>query len=212
MFLYEASVVVDYDGGSVDTPCDTWVDLDLSAAVFTTDTSDGLAFGQYGDGVIYGVTKPGAGAPNFPDFFFPFTLDPLKSYRVETTFDPSASHDAGGRGLWLTGVVPGSEQDYNTVPGFPFGNRYDGGSNTADVVTVTIGPGVAQWDDATYGVSAGYSGLMFESDRYGAISAVRIRKLCTFGIPPLRLTNRDDRGRLTNRRSRQGGNRLTGYL
>lgn len=210
--VYEFSVDVNYDA-AIDLPCDTWVDLDLADAVFTGQGGPGGPFGQYGDGVIYSANFPG-----YPDFFFPgLDLDPTKRYRVEITFDPGSGHDSGGRLFSLSGVIPGQEDDPNLPPFFPVGDLYDGSSNTADVATATIGPGINGWDDPDFGVTAGYVRLWFETDRDGAVSAIRVRKVCTVSIPPLRLTNRADRHAsapsLTRpNTSRQGGNRLTGYL
>lgn len=208
--VYEFTLFVDYDGGTVDLPCDTWVDLDLSAAVILEDGS-GNATGIYGDGVIYGNEV--AGTALYPDLSFTgVDLDPAKPYLVESTYDPGSGHDFGGRGRIISAFRPGLAQA-DLDAGGAFGNLYSGFlGSVADTLQVKVGPGIEDWDDATYGVAQGYTTLAFQSDRIGALSAVRIRKLCTFGIPPLRLTNRDDRERLTNRRSRQGSNRLTGYL
>ena len=71
--------------------------------------------------------------------------------------------------------------------------------------------------DPDFGVAQGYTTFAFESDRISALSGLRIKKLCAFAIPPLRLTNRADRfssapSLTRSGTSRQGGNRLTGYL
>jgi hypothetical protein len=187
-----------YEGGEVELPCDTWVDLDLSTATFM-GTGDGGPFGEYGDGVIYGG---GGGGFGYPDFYFNFELDPLKRYRVEITYDPTSAHDAGGRRFWLQGVVPGSEEDGESTIDFPIGGFWDAGpsgqfhdgsrENTADVVTVTIGPGINGWDDATYGAPQGYTRLWFETDTDGAVSSIRVRKVCKTVVPPLRQYPRAD--------------------
>jgi hypothetical protein len=194
----------------VDTPCDTTVDLDLSTATFENPSGD--QFGQYVDGVITGLDG------EFPQYTFPITLDPLKKYRVTVIFDPTSSWDGDGnpatsdRFVLLRTLLPGDE-----MSGGDSVQIGDGFGNTADTCALTIGPGIGNWDDADFGVTQGYTDLLFQTSASGAVSAISIRKLCTYDDPPLRLTNRADtfgsalsltRGGNT----RQGSNRLTAPL
>lgn len=190
--VYEAWVTVGED--TVDLPCDTDVALDLSSAVFMV--GDDGPLGQYVDGVICARDD----VLTFPDFYFPgIVLDETKRYKITVTYDPTSPHDSGDRGVWLSQVDAGDEQaSWATTA--EFADLGINGDNTGtDVVRITVQatkPGENIW---------------FETDVAGAVSAITIRKLCTFAIPPLRLTNRDDL-RLTGRRSQQGSARLTGYL
>lgn len=226
--ISEQSIVIYYtvpDDGTIDTPCDTWVDLDLSTAV-QTEGPEG-PWGQYVDGVITGLNGN-------PDFWFPFESEASKPYAIEVTFDPDSSHDGGGdldRGVTIAGWIPGSEDSSAGITtDFPVFYEVGDTPPQANVVqSFTIGPGRPRspdaffqypdnptWDDPDSGVAAGFTRLWFETARDGAVSAIRIRKICTSSVPPLRLTNRDDQfssaPRLAGRRSRQGSVRLTGYL
>ena len=199
--VYEFTVFVDYDTAEVETPCDTTVDLDLSMAT--------LQSGQYVDGVITGLSGTNA------QFWFPFEVEPAKRYLVTVTFDPGSAHDGDGdpttsdRFVLIYDAVADDEGTTGV-------QVYDGFSNTDDVTTFTIGPGIGNWDDPDQGVAQGFTRLLFQTSASGAVSAISIRKICTTFAPPLRLTNRDDMfasaRRLTGGSSRQGSNRLTGYL
>jgi hypothetical protein len=174
-----------YENGEVDTPCDTWVDLDLSTAVFV-DSGSGI-LGQYVDGVITGLDGLDA------HYSFGLTLDATKPYGVEVTFDPTSSHDGDGnpvtsdRFVLLRDYLPGDE-----VTAGDDVQIGDGFSNTADVCTLTIGPGLGNWDDEDFGVTQGYTGLRFLTPFSGAVSAIRIRKICTCTTPPLVQWPRND--------------------
>lgn len=206
-------------------PCDTLVDLDLSTAVFLDNS--GTLSGQYVDGVICTTT-------DFlqPDFYFPgLILDATKAYKVTVTFDPDSSHNTGSsREVYIAGLRPGHEQD-DVDAAYTAGGEWSGAvavfydtgfSATGDTQTFIMGPGrpqgdpvdpVPTWDDDTLGVAAGYTVPWFETDVNGAVSAISIRKLCTFTIPPRRLTRRNDLGARSLIRSgfyRQAGIRLTG--
>lgn len=165
------------------TPCDTWVDLDLSEAVFLYDPSavDTGPQGQYDDGVIF-ATDAGP-----PSFYFPgLILDATRGYKVEITFDPDSAHDAGGRDVTLGTLPSGSEQatfeDGDTVYPDPLYLNALGG----DVQTAVIGPGIGGWDDESgESVADGWDSPWFQTDDHGAISSIRIRKVCTVVTPPL---------------------------
>ena len=191
-----------YTGTEVETPCDTDVSLDLSAATFVdalnADTGDPEITGQYGDGVIYTTTDGW-----YPAFYFPgLALDSTESYKITVTYDGDSAHDAGGREVIVNGVRPGHEQDDSTDTIVGMSVIYDTGSSPGtDTPTFTIGSGRSQgdptgsppgWDDDTVGVAAGYTVPLFQTDVDGAVSAITIRKLCTFVIPPLRQYPRSD--------------------
>lgn len=219
--VIDALSVVFFTAPEIDTPCDTWVDLDLSTAVFLGTEAVPDGFGQYNsdDGTISTIEG------QYPDFYFPgLTLDATKAYKVEVTYDPDSSHSGGsGREVAVRTVRPGHEaEDYRPFHDSGTGAwLYDTGfPTTGDVQTFTVGPGRPRgvgidsapgWDDATYGVAAGYTVPWFETDVDGAVPAIRIRKICTFGIPFNRLTNRNF-GLTRAGYYRQGGNRLTGPI
>jgi hypothetical protein len=177
--IYEFKILVEY-ANPIDLPCDEWVDLDLSTAVFLTyppsDTPG--PYGQYSDGVIWPVADAGGpGIDGAPDFYIPgLRLDALKPDQVKVTYDTTSPHDGGGRRWWLSGVTGGDEQEsYQTVFA---GTFFSGGSNTVNGLVADIGPGIGQWDDGTEGVAAGCNNLYFETDPAGAVSRIQIRKVC----------------------------------
>jgi len=188
-------------------PCDTDVDLDLSTAVFLDNS--GTLSGQYVDGVICTTTDFLS-----PDFYFPdLVLDATSVYKVTVTYDSSSSHTVGtGREVYVAGVHPGSEQD-DVDTAFAAGGEYEGTvpvlwdtgfSTSGDIQSFVMGPGrgpgpvtddvgdLPSWDDATVGVAQGFTAPWFETDPDAAVSAITIRKLCTFVIPPLRQYPRSD--------------------
>lgn len=211
--VYELSIDVTYVE-AIDLPCNTWVDIPLSDAVILT--SGGDITGIYDGDVIYGNEI--AGTPLYPEICWPgVQLAASSPYLIESTYDPTSVHDLGGRLRIISSFRPGFEQS-DLDDGDSFGGLYDGHlGSTDDTLEIRIGPGIILWDDPDFGVAAGYTTFAFESDRIGALSAIRIKKLCAFGIPPLRLTNRRDQfssapSLVNSGDSRQGGNRLTGYL
>lgn len=197
-----------YTSDEVDLPCNTDVALDLSTAEQVLDdfySGDDGPYGQYSDGVIWAIpTSTAPWVASAPEFFFPGLVTEAKPYQVTITYDPDSTHDLGGR-LYALGSLPaGGEQDAMAAGTWEFDLYYatetfDG----PDSLTFTIHP------------EAGKN-ILFETSYEGAVSAITIRKLCSTVPPPLRLTNRDDRfasaPRLTGSSSRQGSNRMTGYL
>lgn len=193
--------------GTVELPCNTTVDLDLSTATFSNPA--GTPFGQYNAPVIMGY------AGNNPQFWFPFELDPVKRYKVVVTYDPSSPYDGDGdpltsdRWVILWASTP-ADPDNGTE------SLFDGFSNTLDVATFVIGPGIGYWDDPTDGVAAGSTRLLFQTSASGAVSAISIRKLCSTIPPPLRQQGRGDvfssARRMGDSGSIQSSNKQTGYL
>lgn len=179
----------------------TWQTLDLSTAVFLGEVVDGGPYGRYGGGVIYTNT-------GYPDFYFPSVkLDPSTAYMVEVTYDPTSVHDGGGRYTnTIFGLRAGLEAaDYDSVNYsgnvIGLGPLADASGNTADVVTMTLGPGVGGWDDPIYGVPLGWVVPFIESDVAGAVSQVRISPPIDLAVfaqyappttAPLRQYPRDD--------------------
>lgn len=153
-------------------PCDTVVDLDLSTAIFS-NPSGTSPDGQYVDGVITGLDG------SYPQFWFPFELDALKSYDVEIEFDPTSPHDGDGdsgtsdRWITLYDTTP-YDEDFGTGVSI-----LDATANTLDIASLTIGPGIDNWDDPDSGVAQGFTRLLFQASGSGAVSAIRITKVCT---------------------------------
>lgn len=190
-FAYETADVVTLD-------CDTDTGMDLSSATFLTFPSSGTPgpYGQYSDDVIWPVADAGGtGIDGAPDFYFAgLTLDATKKHRVTVTFDPDSAHDSGGRRFWLTGLRGGDEETSYQDDDYTLGNLYNGSLNIADEVTVIIGPGIGGWDDATFGVAAGFDGLFFETDNTGAVSAITVRKICNDDLTPTAPTDGSGEG------------------
>ena len=188
---------------TISTPCNTWVDIDLSTVTFLND-GGGDPTGEFSDGVIW---ANGAGHPNY---WFDFALDPTKAYTIEVTFDPTSLHDGGNRLVTFWAVRPLHEQedfDPFNVAGL-YSSAATVSADVGDVFTITIGPdiprtddhdpplltGTPDWNDPTGGVVAGWTRIFFENDIDAAVSTIRVMQICatTTVIPPLRQYPRSD--------------------
>jgi hypothetical protein len=169
--------------------CDTTVDLPLGDFIMLRRVSSFTTWGRFADGVICpnpaAIAEAGA---DWADYYHPeLTLDPTKYYQIQVTFDPTSTHDDGNRDVYVTSARPGFEitdfdSSYSSFPGhMPWANLHDARPRYIDgnVTTFIIGPGMAGWDDPTWGPGAGFTRAVVETEG-GAVSAISVRKVCNW--------------------------------
>lgn len=145
--------------------------IDLTQAQFFGNLSSSFdsRYGQYDF-----TTQVIRSAGFWPDWYLPYVLDPSVTYTIRYKYDSLEAHDTGGRGFWITGLRPDHiTEDYTAAANFGVIWNWDDNDLTDDH-TITIGPGISNWNDPTYGPGQGYTLPYFETDRYGSFSYLEI--------------------------------------
>ena len=132
-----------------------WVNLDLSDAVFFTDTDTMDTYGEYSGG---NIVESAGGAPKY---HFPgLVLNDALEYEFEATLVTEGGY------LWILAMEDATDAEFTDGDDYELGYRFEAGET---VISVLVGPGTNDWDEAA---TAEYDAVRFETVD---ISALRYR-------------------------------------